>query len=51
LAKILLLPGPNMNVRGPREPAIYGHDTLGDIDARAAAQVAASEQVQVRAVQ
>lgn len=42
MATILLLSGPNLNLLGTREPAIYGTDTLEDCvaDARAAAEAA-----------
>jgi len=41
MAKILLLNGPNLNLLGTREPQLYGHDTLADVEARAVALGAA----------
>jgi 3-dehydroquinate dehydratase-2 len=48
--RVYLLNGPNLNLLGEREPALYGHHTLADIEARCRA-VADRHQLQLIARQ
>jgi 3-dehydroquinate dehydratase II len=40
LPTVFVLNGPNLNLLGVRDPAVYGHDTLGDIEERCTARAA-----------
>ncbi|MFI2811787.1 MULTISPECIES: type II 3-dehydroquinate dehydratase [Microbulbifer] len=42
MARLLLLHGPNLNLLGTREPAVYGATTLAEIDRAARQQCAAA---------
>lgn len=42
MARFLVLHGPNLNLLGTREPGIYGHATLAEIDTDLAARAAAA---------
>lgn len=42
MARLLVLHGPNLNLLGTREPAVYGRTTLAEIDAGLVAQAAAA---------
>jgi 3-dehydroquinate dehydratase II len=39
---VYILNGPNLNLLGLREPAVYGHETLEDLKSRCAAKAKAS---------
>ncbi|HAZ61510.1 MAG TPA: type II 3-dehydroquinate dehydratase [Gammaproteobacteria bacterium] len=40
MARLLVLHGPNLNLLGQREPAVYGSTTLAEVDAMLAAEAA-----------
>jgi 3-dehydroquinate dehydratase-2 len=40
VTRILVVQGPNLNLLGTREPEIYGHDTLADVNAEIAGRAA-----------
>lgn len=42
MAKLLVLHGPNLNLLGTREPGVYGHTTLAQIDQALLAQANAA---------
>ena len=42
MAKLLVLHGPNLNLLGSREPAVYGHTSLAEIDQGLIAQATAA---------
>ena len=46
MARILVLNGPNLNLLGTREPAVYGHGTLAELIARLR-QLAAARNVEI----
>jgi 3-dehydroquinate dehydratase-2 len=48
--RILVVHGPNLNLLGVREPAVYGHATLADIDDRLQ-RIAGELGIEVRTVQ
>jgi 3-dehydroquinate dehydratase II len=41
MAHFLLLNGPNLNLLGTREPGVYGHESLADIESRLQTQAQA----------
>lgn len=50
MSEILVIHGPNLNLLGTREPEVYGHFTLADINQQLEA-VAAEHDVEVRFLQ
>ena len=48
--RVLVLHGPNLDLLGTREPEVYGHDTLADIDARLT-EYAAAHDIELRTLQ
>ncbi len=50
MINILVLHGPNLNLLGKREPDVYGHVSLADIDT-AIRELAAEKKIEVRILQ
>jgi 3-dehydroquinate dehydratase-2 len=50
MSRLLVLHGPNLNLLGTREPEVYGHVTLADID-RALAEKASAAGVELSTFQ
>ena len=48
--RLLLVNGPNLNMLGTREPEVYGHDTLADVEALVE-RTASEASYEVRTVQ
>lgn len=48
--RLLLVNGPNLNLLGTREPDVYGHETLADVEALVTA-TAGEHGFEVRAIQ
>ncbi len=48
--RVLVIHGPNLNLLGEREPAVYGTQTLADVDAQIA-RLANDLKIEVRSVQ
>jgi len=47
MATIMILNGPNLNLLGKRQPEVYGHDTLADVE-RGCHELAETQGHQVR---
>ena len=47
---VYVLNGPNLNLLGQREPEVYGHDTLADVE-RLCAETAAASGLSIRFLQ